>query len=358
MALTDPKDTLAYHSSRIFTMNRDMRHVPCATVANALSSFRSKDGEKDTVPEKEALWFYGMNHGMALISARRAPLEPMTEWECAFVEKYHELMAKKAVRAFYYLLWICIRESRHNQSLAKDGPQIEKLFGKPIAEFLSSIKGGETGISQAFIDHPPAATIGAFCECLAWQFYKSKWGSAYGGPKWGNIADCLNRFVSGEFSAEMMLDTVWTLSHNTSAIFNKGTFYAYHTADVLLRILDVQRSGQVPEGVLYDKGIQQFVEPSLQHMMNELVYQFPGEIGDYVDWETVEALGSVGKYPMDKEKQFAKHGLSPKAKEAAEAAAAKAKAKAEAEAKAKAEFDKTHFTVMPGLVVKKIKRAA
>ena len=35
-----------------------------------------------------------------------------------FVKQYHELMAKKSVRAFYYLLWICTREARHNKSLA------------------------------------------------------------------------------------------------------------------------------------------------------------------------------------------------------------------------------------------------
>ena len=76
------------------------------------------------------------------------------------------------------------------------------------------------------------------------------------------MTDCLVRFVSGEFSAEMMLDTVWTLAHNGGPIFNKGQFYAC-TANAL-RILDVQRSGQIPEAVLFDHAIEGFADAELQ----------------------------------------------------------------------------------------------
>ena len=41
------------------------------------------DQEKNTAPEREALWFYGMNHGVALIAAKFAPLEPLPTWELA-----------------------------------------------------------------------------------------------------------------------------------------------------------------------------------------------------------------------------------------------------------------------------------
>ena len=65
------------------------------------------------------------------------------------------MMASKAVRAFYYLIWICTREARHNHSLSKDLPQIGKEFGPEMQAFLTDIKGGETGISQKFLDNPP-----------------------------------------------------------------------------------------------------------------------------------------------------------------------------------------------------------
>ena len=137
MALTDPKDTLAFHQSRVLTQHRDMSEVPCLLVAKAMQKFKNADEHKDTVPEAEALWFYGMNHGMALISAARAPLEPLPPDELNFVEAYHHALAPKAIRAFYYLLWICTREARHNQSLQGRRPQDHANFGAQVCNFLT-----------------------------------------------------------------------------------------------------------------------------------------------------------------------------------------------------------------------------
>jgi hypothetical protein len=134
------------------------------------------------------------------------------------------------------LLLICTREARHNQSLSKDKSTMDKMFGHALSDFFVSIKGGEATIHQKLLTNPPPATIGKYCECLVWQFYNSKWNGGYGGKAWGNIADCLNRFVHGEYSAEMMLDTVWTLSHNNGPIFNKGVFYEMYSHSIM-RIL-------------------------------------------------------------------------------------------------------------------------
>ena len=81
------------------------------------------------------------------------------------------------------------------------------MFGPEIAGFPDLIKCGEEGISQKFLTNPPTTTIGKYCDALRWMFYHSKWHSSYGGKKWGVVTDCLCRFVDGEFSAEMMLDT-------------------------------------------------------------------------------------------------------------------------------------------------------
>lgn len=355
MALTDPQDTLSYHASRVLCAQRDMSDVPCFKVALALSQYQNGHSYNDdghSNPEQQALWFYGMNHGVSLIASRRAPLEPLGEWELGFVTRYHTELAPRAVRAFYYLLLICTREARHNQSLKTDKPEMVKRFGKSIADFFVSIKGGEPAIHQKFLSHPPQATIGAYTEALCWQFYNSQWNGGYGGKKWGQIADCLHRFVTGEFSAEMMLDTIWTLSHNNGPVFNKQIFYSMYSG-AIFRVLDVQRSGQIPQAVLFDPTIGQYAAPALKELMQQVKDRFPEDIGDYVDWEVVEALGSVHKYPSEKSAQHAKYGMSPAAKAAAEAAAAAKKAKEEAEKKAAEEHTKNHFTVMPGLEVKK-----
>jgi hypothetical protein len=363
MALTDPKDTLAYHGSRALCTHRDMSAVPCAMVADAMAKFMKADKGKNAKPEREAMWFYGMNHGVALIAARRAPLQPLTVWENEFLNDYHGKMTDKAIRAFYYLVWICTREARHNQSLAKDLPKIGELFGPEMQQFFTAIKGGESGISAKFLQETPKTTIGNYCDALRWTFYHSKWSGGFGGKAWGQVTDCLCRFVKGEFTAEMMLDTVWTLCHNNGPIFNKGEFYeCYDSKLTVLRVLDVQRSGQVPEAVMSDPGSKSYVTADLLDTMKQLKKQFPDKIGEYVDWMKVEALGSVGKYPQDIKLQQQTHGLTPEQKAAiAKAEAeklAKEKAAAEAEAKKKAEHLANWFEVMPGVEVQKVKRAA
>ena len=56
-----------------------------------------------------------------------------------------------------------------------------------VRDSLTSIKGGKEGISQKFLAHPPATTIGKYCDALRWTFYHSHWHSNYGGKKWGVV---------------------------------------------------------------------------------------------------------------------------------------------------------------------------
>lgn len=350
MALTDPKDTLAYHSSRVFCVNRDMRHVECADVAKAVRNYGGTVNDPESNPEGNALMFYGMNHGMALISAKFDPLEPLPKDMLDFVNAYHSMLVPRAVRAFYYLLLICTREARHNQSLSKDYDAMAGEFGVPIASFFKSITGGESSIHSAFVNTPPAGTIGEYCRCMQWQFYNSKWANGYGGKAWGAIADCLYRFVSGEYSPEMMLDTIWTLSHNNGPIFNKGIYYGMYTPKMLLRILDVQRSGQVPEAVLYDV-ISNFAPVALMARMQWLEQAFPGKIGGFVDWHAVSALGAIGNYKAEKIAQEAAGNMSPEAKLEAE----KKLKKKQEKLLAAEEALKNSIEIMPNVWVPKIK---
>lgn len=355
MALTDPIDTLAYHQSRALTSNIRMSHVACARVAHQLKQFQDHDTQGDTKPEREALCFYGMNHGMSLIKSTYAALEPMRDDDLAFVKTYYSCLAPMAARAFYYLLIICTREARHSQSLSLDLPTIKTKFGEPMHKFFQSVMGGgEDGIHKHLMNFPPDTNIGAYVECLRWMFYNSSWGGGFGGEAWGAVTDCLVRFVTGEFTAEMMLDTNWTLAHNNGPIFNKGFFYGLYSGN-LYRVLDVQRSGQVPEMILFDPQIKTYVYPHLHNLMDWVKTRFQNTIGDYVDWYVVETLGSVHKYPNDKKQQVANHGDSPSVQKLAKMLLKKEQdAKLQAE-KVKLEYLKNHYTVLPGLDLKKIK---
>lgn len=367
MALCDPIDTMAYQQSRLFTTHRDMSHVSCVNVSKRLGHYMETTPIKNTCPETEALWFYGMNHGVALISAEYAPLQPLSPADHSFVEDYHKRLGEKTLRAFYYLLLICTREFRHIHSYSTIKPKIEAQFGKNVAQFLGE-GNGESEIHQNFIHKPPKGTIGDYVNALEYGFNNGQWSSSFGGKKWGAVTNCMRLFVEGTYTAEMMMDTVWTLAHNGGPIFNKGHLYKHYDAQLLLRVLDIQRSGQIPEGILHDKYLGDTSETDLTHLMHWLHKRFPNSFGKYVDWMKVKALGGLGNYSGEIKHQQQVHMMTPEQQAALAAAEAAAKAKAEAakkqaeeqakmkaekEAKEKADFEKNHVEIMPDVFVKK-----
>jgi hypothetical protein len=342
VSLSDPQDTLAFHLARPLTVQRDMSHVPCKLVGQKVSEFMLSDTHAGTVPEKEALWFYGMNHGLALIAKEKALYEPLGEAD-AFVDAFYETLGPKAVRAFYYLLLICTRESRHLQNAT--GPinaQLKSKFGPATAAFSLKVHNkGSDSAAKLFMNEPPDCDIGSYVKSLQHVFYHGSWGGGFGGENWGKVTDCLVRFVTGEFSGVMMLDNVWTLAHNNGPIFNKGMLYGHYSAN-LLQLLDVQNSGQIPEAV-FEGDYASLVEPKLFAWMKWLRARYPEAFGSYLDWYKVEALGAKHPYANHKAKQLAKHGASVWATQqdkAKIALALAAKQKQEEQAKKQAEAQK------------------
>ena len=356
MAVTDPQDTLAFHLSRPLSTPRDMRHVPVAKTAAAMRQFMQADTAAQTVPETEALWFYAMNHGMAEVRKGRASHEPLDAL-LPFVQDYYQVLSPKAVRAFYYLLLICTREARHLHSDEALQQSVTKQFGGVAWDWTTGAIG-EQEVQKKLFASPPKMALGPYVATLQHVFEYGGWSSGYGGKAWAAVADCLCRFVHGETSAEMMLDTVWTLAHNNGPIFNKGHMYGMYSP-ALLKILDVQASGQMHEFILHDKGCCAFAPPALVKQSHWLAKTF-GSVGPYVDWYAVEALGSKHKYMVEKLAQAKLHGVPPEAaalelaaakKLAAQAATAQAAALAE-QAQEKAAW----FEVMPGLKLAKHQR--
>jgi len=354
MALVSPRNTLDFHLSRPLTSYRDMSYVPLKVFCQ---KFKKAMRDEDKVPpETEALWFYGLNHCLSIIQSKYDRYEPMSEWDADFVDRYYNIMAAKAVRAFYYLVMICVREVRHNQSLDKNLPRMTKLFSSEVAEWFHK-HDNESHILKRFQQEPPDTSLGHFFECVRWQFYNSKWLKGYGGKAWGEITDCLLRFIKGETSPEIMLDTIWTLSHNNGPIFNKGHFYS-HYSSYLVRILDVQRSGQIPEAILHDKVIAEFCHEELITLVKLFTQHHPNQFGDYVDWYKVEALGALYNYPKDKEEKLAKYGMTESIKKYLAEAEKKKQLEAEKKKQQEEDFKKNYFIVMPGVHVKKFQRAA
>lgn len=352
MAHTHPKDTLAYHLARPLTSHLDRSKVPMAVVAKTIKGFLDADTHKSTQPVSEALAFYGLNHGLAILGTAYDPFEPMASADTQFVTDTYDRLTRSAVRAFVYLMLICTREARHNASLSASLPKMAKLFGNETAQWFN-MNGGEGTIHTKMLQSPPNTTLGNFVDCIRWQFYNSSWPGGYGGKAWGQVTDCLYRYVMGEFTAEMMLDTNWTLAHNNGPIFNKGHCYATHH-HTIIKVLDVQRSGQIPELIFSDSTFAGMAPPGVLTALKQLGIRYPGSFGTYVDWYKVEALGAVHTYPNEKNAQKASHGSSPYLSAKDKAVIEAAKKLAAEEAAIMAHYVTPYFEYLPDQQVKKI----
>ncbi|MDG5496956.1 hypothetical protein [Niveispirillum sp. BGYR6] len=352
MSLFAPPNTLAYQlRARPLSLHRDMSHVPVQDVAVAMMRFMAGDPHPSTPPEAEALEFYALNHLVALVRRDYDWFETLPPPLLALVERYNDACAPKACRAFYYLLLICLRESRHLGNKAVMLPALAAEFGEGVPKIITCLSDQSTGAAATMkgLADQAGLTMGPFCRALSRQFHVGQYSTGYGGPAWGRVSDCLLAFVSGEYSAEMLLDTVWTLCHNNGPIFNKGMLYSSH-GPALKRILDVQRSGQVPEAILHEPGIRAFAPKGLPAMLEAAAGLFPGSIGAYVDWFKVEALGSLHAYPTEKKAQVAQHGFPEGSGPADLATPAPKKAKP---SKLPAETGPM-FQIMPGLALPKV----
>ena len=355
-------DTLAYQiGMRPALQHRDMSGAYLPDVVYALGQFEKSSnaysvlgevnsGEHEAPcghPERDAILFYMLNHAMSLIRKRVHVYEPLGVY-LPLVETYHAELAVRASRMFYYLLLICTRESRHDKS-DKSGSKYGALkakYPKEIIDFHASIHGQSSlGAAAKLQASPPLVKLGPYVEFLSDVFYQGSYNGGFGGKAWGKVADLLRDFVLGKVTAEMMLDTSFTLCHNNGPIFNKGMLYDSYTNEIY-KILDVQRSGQIPQ---YVNGNNH--HPLVTKLWKACEAILGAEFTGYVDWFLVEELGAVKTYPQEKQQQINKHGYPSKFKAKKEAE----QAKAELIAKQKLEDLKSKIEIVPGQFITKVK---
>jgi len=296
-----PRDTAAYWlKGRPLAVHYDRSSAPVSAAAKALEQSGWFNSHSD--PMLEAVHFYLLNHATVEIATRFDPLEPITDLkQLSLLQTYDATGSEIARRLFFYVLLITTREARHNKTSAQDStakvtpivqaeyPMITKAKVEEMVAFTKSFPDSSAALGKMLDPLTKDLPLGPFCKMLSGLYYKCSWSSAYGGPKWGNIADALFAFVRGTWSAEMFADTAFTLAHNTAPIFNKGMLYN-NPGQGVIELLDCQRAGMVPQWLAdtqnysHDKIVQQ-VRGTLPHM-------FEGS----VDWEQVMALGAVGNY--------------------------------------------------------------
>ena len=301
------KDTLAFQRARPLMTKHDAKDVPLAvTVANMLA-FEKHSGQANV--EHGAVSFYFLNHVFSEL-LKNDPNLPLSPAGAELADAYTRTASLHAQRLFYYMLLICTREARHVHA----GGMLQDVLEEYGPQFKAFIQGGmgssESGAVNRLRQTPPVMTLGQYVKGTVDLFNKCSYSGGYGGPKWGNIANCLRAYIFGEITAEMMVDVAWTLAHNGGPMFNKGMLYETY-GNALYKILDVQRSGQMPQFIAQgaDGEIADDLKPLIQVVKVALPDLYtPG----YVDWFLVEALGAVHSYPNEKKAQVAAYGKSEK----------------------------------------------
>lgn len=354
-------DTLAHQKARPLQSNIDLSEARLQHVMQRYTHLRTdlsaNDGSIEAHPETDALWFYVQQHAMGLAERKLDLDEPMGEYQ-QYVEQYHRTGQRKTMRMFYYLLLICTRESRH----ARTGTGKTKLYAKypDIVDFHKNHVQDSSASSaiQALIDNAPDITLGEYTNFLVNAFTMPGYQGGYGGKAWADIARPLNDFVQGKISAEILMDTAFTLEHNNGQIFNKGMLYHNGNSAMLHKILDVQRSGQIPQLIAHHySDLSKYVGSELRQYVEKFMRVDAG-FGGRVDWTQVKNIHGSAIYNAEISAQTGAAGNQTwkqklvAIKAAAVDKAAKLKAKA-----AKAALLKGAIEILPGTWIAKGKRS-
>ena len=346
------QDTLKYHKSRPLQSNIDLSGASLQHVMNGYDEMKAgltaNEGRVLAYPETEALSFYVQQHAMSLVERNLTPEEPVGKFG-SFIEQYHSEIHWKTLRMFYYLLLICTRESRHagtgKTGVYKKYPGIEYFHKNHVSD-----SSAESAV-QAIMTNAPDVCLGHYTNFLVDMFTECNYSPGYGGKAWAEVATPLHKFVQGEISAEIMMDTAFTLAHNNGPIFNKGMLYKNYNSTAIKKILDVQRSGQIPQLIAHHySDLSKFVTMDLRNYVEEFGKLDSG-FGGRVDWTAVKDIHGKAVWTAEVAAQKA---ADPKADWKTKLAAKIEEAKAKA---AKIALLKGSYEIWPGVSVAKGKRS-
>lgn len=312
-----PESSLAHYEQLPQTHLIKLSHINTAQVAANINAYKAEliknyeNNIKKPVlesPDAEAVRFYAFNHLAAMVKKQFSKHEILPDWATDVMKTYKEILVDQGVRLTAYTLLVIVRESRHCQNTAEWWKEnIQPHYGPVPRKLFASIKGKtSSNAAEVFLSSPPSDSLHNIVGAIEKLFFEGQFSGGYGGIPWGHIARTLRRFIEGEISQEMMVDTAYTLAHNNGPMFNKEMLYTHYTAD-FKKILDVQRSGQVPEYII-QKGASGLTPEQYKVFTTAIGSMSEDKFGKYVDWYKVEAMGAMQTYPHEKIMQDKTYG--------------------------------------------------
>ena len=255
--------------------------------------------------------FYLGNHAVAELKNRYPENLPLGE-ERGLLEAYNSMLSVVALRIAQYLLVIGNRESRHTHQ-DSNLTDLHYEHGHPmhLVSYTQEIHGEDyTDVLTKLREEPPESTLGEYVDYLHAVFTYGRFSNSYGGGMWAKVMSPLRELVRGNITAEVMVDTAWTLAHNTGPIFNKNTLFSMD-ASKLQKVLDVQRAGQIPQYISeYSDSLNDHTG-HLDWLVECTERALPGLSGfGLVNWEKVSELGADEYYGSEASAQKQKYGFS------------------------------------------------
>jgi hypothetical protein len=298
-------------------------------------------------PEREAVDFYLHNHLASLIMSKYTPQQHIPFHEYEMLRRYVSIASNVALRLMYYVLLITARESRHlkNKTGFYQSSHLNDLgdYKDMFVDFHNNAtNSSEEDVAYRIKNNPPTLPLGCFIKGLELIFYHGSFNSSYGGTPWGNIAKTARKVINGETSFEIFADSSFALCHNGGPMFNKGMLYNHYSSDDLIRILDAQRAGMMPQLINSNYVKNSFISPWVGEAMMFGLEHFSEKFSGTIDWSKVQSLGSVLDYGYeDKPSKIS----------------GEAKKKAHEMAKTLAAEEKKKFYIMPDVWALKLERA-
>lgn len=280
--------------------------LPSKVLASKLLTVNLSDAS--TSPDREAVEFYALNQAVAVIQGMFTQNEKLPEWASAVVSLYDSTLRSQYRRMLHYTFLVISREWRHLKNLKTVGAmsvEAKKWYPALLDLHPHIADSTSTNSLTQWLKLVPELHLDKYSWILMHSFDNGNWGGGYGGKPWGEIARTFHRHVIGETSGEVFVDTAYTLAHNNGPMFNKGMLYSMYSSD-FIKVLDIQRSGQVAEAALSGVVASYCGGPVLKALtdMQAEVSCF----GKYVDWFKVESLGAVKTYTKEKAQQIKVHG--------------------------------------------------
>jgi hypothetical protein len=268
-------------------------------------------------PDFQAVRFYALNQMVAILSQKFTVNEKLPDWARDVVVAYERELVSQHRRLTWYTFLVISREFRHLKNPAAVFKKT--MYSQGVKDLIKYIKDSTSeGDLNTWLAQVPEDPLDKYAAQLTNAFNVGSWSSGYGGKPWGKISETFGRYMAGETSAEIFIDTAYTLAHNNGPMFNKGMLYMMYGSN-FLTVLDVQRAGMICEGLIDGQlqsiagtkaGAKKAGLSDVEALAKEVKLQ-TGEIGDYIDWYKVKDLGAVTYVDSYKSEQDKKYGKKP-----------------------------------------------